>query len=183
MSLTHRRATALLVMAFIVMAALIAPSGASADTYSGYYWPVPSGQRALSRGYYSGHSGIDIAVSRGTAVYATKAGTVYYVYTGCNSVNAASTNNSVSCSSSTCSPNTGNFYSYTNGSKSYKTCNWGYGNGVVLKHSDGTYSMYAHMTEVWVSKGATVSQGQQIGIAVPAATRPARTFTSSWRAA
>ncbi|EAC9531787.1 hypothetical protein B4X87_16940, partial [Listeria monocytogenes] len=38
-----------------------------------------------------------------------------------------------------------------------------YGNWVVIKHSDGMYTGYAHLSSVKVSKGSTVTQGQQIG--------------------
>ena len=38
-----------------------------------------------------------------------------------------------------------------------------YGNYVVIKHSDGIYTLYAHMSAVGVSTGASVSAGQQIG--------------------
>ncbi len=43
---------------------------------------------------------------------------------------------------------------------------WGgsYGNEVVIKHSDGRYSQYAHMSSLSVSTGETVSGGQQIGL-------------------
>lgn len=39
-----------------------------------------------------------------------------------------------------------------------------YGNWVVIKHSDGLYTGYAHLSRVDVSKGSTVTQGQQIGL-------------------
>ncbi|MGC2922751.1 phage tail tip lysozyme [Enterococcus faecium] len=39
-----------------------------------------------------------------------------------------------------------------------------YGNWVVIKHSDGMYTGYAHLSSVNVSKGSTVTQGQQIGV-------------------
>ncbi|MDT3399388.1 transglycosylase family protein [Streptomyces sp. B1866] len=39
-----------------------------------------------------------------------------------------------------------------------------YGNQVVLKHADGKYSQYAHLSQVSVSVGQTVSAGQQIGL-------------------
>ncbi|MEU8618352.1 LysM peptidoglycan-binding domain-containing M23 family metallopeptidase [Streptomyces sp. NPDC048623] len=43
---------------------------------------------------------------------------------------------------------------------------WGgaYGNQVVIKHADGTYSQYAHLSSLSVSAGQTVSGGQQIGL-------------------
>lgn len=39
-----------------------------------------------------------------------------------------------------------------------------YGNWVVIKHSDGMYTGYAHLSSVKVSKGSKVTQGQQIGV-------------------
>ncbi|MFD3455529.1 transglycosylase family protein [Streptomyces sp. NPDC058691] len=43
---------------------------------------------------------------------------------------------------------------------------WGgsYGNQVVVKHADGRYSQYAHMSSLSVSAGQTVSEGQQLGL-------------------
>ncbi|TQK50692.1 peptidase M23-like protein [Streptomyces sp. SLBN-118] len=43
---------------------------------------------------------------------------------------------------------------------------WGgaYGNEVVIQHSDGTYSQYAHLSSLAVSAGQSVSGGQQIGL-------------------
>lgn len=43
---------------------------------------------------------------------------------------------------------------------------WGgaYGNQVVIKHADGTYSQYAHLSSISVSAGQTVTGGQQIGL-------------------
>lgn len=39
-----------------------------------------------------------------------------------------------------------------------------YGNEVVIKHTDGKYSQYAHLSSLSVSSGQTVSGGQQIGL-------------------
>ncbi|MFF8809826.1 peptidoglycan DD-metalloendopeptidase family protein [Streptomyces omiyaensis] len=39
-----------------------------------------------------------------------------------------------------------------------------YGNQVVIKHADGMYSQYAHMSKVRVSTGDSVSGGQVIGL-------------------
>ncbi|GHH86253.1 peptidase [Streptomyces sulfonofaciens] len=46
------------------------------------------------------------------------------------------------------------------------TAGWGgaYGNQVVIKHSDGKYSQYAHMSALKVTAGQTVKEGQEIGI-------------------
>jgi len=41
--------------------------------------------------------------------------------------------------------------------------NGGFGKYVVINHSDGTQTLYAHMSAVTISVGATVSQGQVIG--------------------
>ncbi|MEU9082678.1 M23 family metallopeptidase [Streptomyces sp. NPDC048357] len=43
---------------------------------------------------------------------------------------------------------------------------WGgaYGNNVVIKHNDGTYTQYGHLTSLSVSVGEQVTPGQQIGL-------------------
>lgn len=43
---------------------------------------------------------------------------------------------------------------------------WGgaYGNEVVIQHSDGNYSQYAHLSSLSVSAGQSVSGGQQLGL-------------------
>ncbi|GHF24205.1 peptidase [Streptomyces mashuensis] len=43
---------------------------------------------------------------------------------------------------------------------------WGgaYGNNVVIKHNDGTYTQYGHLSSIDVSVGQTVTAGQQIGL-------------------
>ncbi|MFJ2136396.1 peptidoglycan DD-metalloendopeptidase family protein [Streptomyces sp. NPDC087845] len=46
------------------------------------------------------------------------------------------------------------------------TAGWGgaYGNQVVIKHADGHYSQYGHLSSLSVSAGQSVSTGQQIGL-------------------
>ncbi|WP_158100719.1 M23 family metallopeptidase [Streptomyces fradiae] len=39
-----------------------------------------------------------------------------------------------------------------------------YGNEVVIKHADGNYSQYAHLSSLSVSAGQSVGGGQQIGL-------------------
>ncbi|MCZ4120418.1 M23 family metallopeptidase [Streptomyces sp. H39-S7] len=39
-----------------------------------------------------------------------------------------------------------------------------YGNEVIIQHSDGKYSQYAHLSSLSVSAGETVTEGQQIGL-------------------
>ena len=44
-----------------------------------------------------------------------------------------------------------------------KTCNSGYGNMVVISHSDGMSTTYAYLDEVYVTDGQSVNQGELIG--------------------
>jgi murein DD-endopeptidase MepM/ murein hydrolase activator NlpD len=46
------------------------------------------------------------------------------------------------------------------------TAGWGgaYGNQVVIKHADGHYSQYGHMSSLSVSAGQTVTAGRQVGL-------------------
>ncbi|MFJ7207896.1 M23 family metallopeptidase [Streptomyces sp. NPDC098789] len=39
-----------------------------------------------------------------------------------------------------------------------------YGNNIVIKHNDGTYTQYAHLSSLSVSAGEQVTAGQQIGL-------------------
>ncbi|RLV09776.1 peptidase [Streptomyces griseocarneus] len=43
---------------------------------------------------------------------------------------------------------------------------WGgaYGNNVVIRHNDGTYTQYGHLSSIDVSVGQSVTAGQQIGL-------------------
>ncbi|MEV8030896.1 M23 family metallopeptidase [Streptomyces sp. NPDC002742] len=52
------------------------------------------------------------------------------------------------------------------GSGTIVTTGWGgaYGNQVVIKMHDGTYTMYGHLSSIGVSVGQTVTPGQQIGL-------------------
>ena len=56
-----------------------------------------------------------------------------------------------------------NIYAAKSGVVTTSTYNSSYGNYVVISHSDGTSTLYAHMNKRAVSKGQTVSQGQVIG--------------------
>ena len=56
-----------------------------------------------------------------------------------------------------------NIYAAKSGVVTTATYNSSYGNYVVVSHSDGTSTLYAHMNKRAVSKGETVSQGQVIG--------------------
>lgn len=123
-----------------------------------YQWPVPASKNVTQPYKPGSHTGIDIGGSKGSTIVATKAGTVVYVYSGCVNQNAANSGNK-DCAAAGCSPNCG---TYTKNGK--QICNWGYGNGLIIQHADGSgYSMYAHMNSVSVSKGQTVAQGATLG--------------------
>jgi murein DD-endopeptidase MepM/ murein hydrolase activator NlpD len=40
---------------------------------------------------------------------------------------------------------------------------WGYGYHVIVQHSDGSRTLYAHLSDIWVGQGEYVSQGQGVG--------------------
>ncbi len=48
-------------------------------------------------------------------------------------------------------------------SKSDDGWNGGYGNYVVLKHSNGVQTLYSHLKDVYVSVGDSISQNEQVG--------------------
>ncbi|MEX0682284.1 MAG: peptidoglycan DD-metalloendopeptidase family protein [Dehalococcoidia bacterium] len=39
----------------------------------------------------------------------------------------------------------------------------GYGNYIIVRHADGTQTLYAHLSSIWVAQGQYVSQGEGIG--------------------
>lgn len=52
-----------------------------------------------------------------------------------------------------------------------------WGNYVVINHGGGITTLYAHMSKILTTKGATVSAGQQIGKVVPPVIPPATICT------
>ncbi len=40
---------------------------------------------------------------------------------------------------------------------------WGLGSYVVIRHGDGSETVYAHLSDVWVAQGQSVAQGEQVG--------------------
>lgn len=109
---------------------------------SSYFgWPCP-GFYTLTSGFGprwgTHHSGIDISSGgiAGASVVASMSGTVISVVTGCP---------------------------HDYGKSSSCGCGGGYGNYVIVQHSDGYSTLYAHMSSVAVSSGQTVSQGQTLG--------------------
>lgn len=123
----------------------------------GYIFPVPN-YSSITQYYSSSHTGIDIGASKDTKVYASKSGTVIKKYTGCNNY---SRNNGICQNGGVCSPNHG----YSNGNNTKGYCNDGFGNGYIIKHSDGTWTEYAHMNSLSDSiyEGAYISQGTYLG--------------------
>lgn len=102
-------------------------------------WPVPA-SNTLSSCYLDGrsHCAIDIAASKGTAVYASYPGTVI-------------------ATSSSCSHNY---------AKSYSCCNGGMGNYVFIRHNYNGVNFVTrsiHLTKVNVSVGDTVTKDTIIG--------------------
>lgn len=88
------------------------------------------------------HSGLDIAGGRGIGqvnIVASKSGVVVY----------PKKNDATNCPT-----NAG-----------YSNCGGGYGNYVIIQHTDGNYTLYAHMdaNSITVKAGESVEQGQVIG--------------------
>jgi murein DD-endopeptidase MepM/ murein hydrolase activator NlpD len=40
---------------------------------------------------------------------------------------------------------------------------WAYGNHVIIDHGDGIQTVYGHLSDIWVTQGEYVSQGQAVG--------------------
>jgi murein DD-endopeptidase MepM/ murein hydrolase activator NlpD len=40
---------------------------------------------------------------------------------------------------------------------------WGYGYHVIVQHDDGSRTLYAHLSDIWVGQGQYVSQGEGVG--------------------
>ncbi|MCH5212824.1 MAG: peptidoglycan DD-metalloendopeptidase family protein [Oscillospiraceae bacterium] len=103
-----------------------------------YLWPAP-GISYISC-YYgeNGHKGIDIAANGDHDIVAAREGTV------------------IAAASKSC----------THTNNLGDSCNYGMGNYVQIKHSDGTYATYMHMRygSITVSVGQTVSRGTKIGM-------------------
>ncbi len=102
------------------------------------YWPTVT--KNLTCGYYgyAGHTGIDFGVKKQN-VFASLAGEVIIAKVVVND----SGYNNVS--------------RYTNGK-------YMYGNYILIKHQNGLYTLYAHLTSLKVKEGDIVSAGQPIGI-------------------
>ncbi len=107
-----------------------------------YVWPCPGFYYLIStfdenRGS-SNHGALDIAGGGiyGAQVIAAREGTVVSSFSGCT---------------------------HDYGKSSSCGCGGGYGNYVVIEHSDGKTSLYGHLSAVYVNYGDYVSAGQLIG--------------------
>ncbi|KZL92984.1 M23 family metallopeptidase [Clostridium magnum] len=99
------------------------------------------GKSVKTQNFSSSHSGIDISSSsKSPSILAVGDGTVVNVYNNCNHKDNLKDN---------CNKGTG-FGAY--------------GNVIVIKHNDNTYSMYAHLLKdsIKVSVGQTVKKGDII---------------------
>jgi len=97
------------------------PPSAQVPAGVGYIWPTAAS--IITQYYGWRHGGLDIAGPVGTAIYATRAGTVMVSQCGWN---------------------------------------WGFGCYVQIDHGGGVQTLYAHASQLFVSVGDTVSQGQTI---------------------
>lgn len=182
-SVTVKRISLILICVALVFSMLTAAAPAFALSKDGWLWPIPE-HKHMSRGFYNGHAAVDLDASKGTAVRATKDGYVIRIYYGCKK--DYSSGGYGSCTSSTCNPmvyenlqannsssyteKAGSFYEFTSNGNTYKRCNGGFGIGLVIYHSDGSVSAYAHLsaidetllTKIKTGK-AKVRQGDIIG--------------------
>ena len=130
-----------------------------------WYWPFPGTTTADINGGY--HDGIDVAVSRGSAIYAPQNGTIVSEYHGCRQFGAYHPNGgSRLCKDQgVCAPNHGFAEDATNPDVA-GFCNHGYGNGVCLLTTDGVYVQFAHMnSDPVVAEGQYVTKGTLLGYA------------------
>ena len=97
-------------------------SGGGSNVSTSFIWPVNGGYVSCKFHGYAGHTGLDIAAPRGTAIYASAPGTVVFV----------------------------------------KRLYYGYGLHLKVDHGGGVATLYAHCSNVYVSAGDFVSQGQTI---------------------
>ena len=89
---------------------------------TGYFMnPVPGA--TLTQGLHDGYA-VDLAISKGTPIFAAAAGTVIFAKAGWNGA---------------------------------------YGNLVIINHSNGTETLYAHQSRIATHVGDDVSQGEVIG--------------------
>jgi len=140
-------------------------------------WLWPSATRSITPGrhFAAGHQAVDIPAPLNSAIFASRSGVVENVFTGCINHGAIAANGR-SCRAAGCNPRTngqaGRFTTLTWNNRQVEVCSGsaavpigGTGNGVTIRHSDGTFSHYFHMSSVasGIARGTNVQQGQTIG--------------------
>ena len=133
-------------------------SAALAEEAADHLWPAPS-SRIITQGYARrAHPAIDILGQLGDSVVASRDGTVIYALTGCKNVDGLHTGRR-------CTQRTGCSKRSRENHPLDGFCNYGFGNGVVLRHSDGAYTAYAHFSQLEpaLRRGSRVAQGQRLG--------------------
>ena len=151
---------ALITVLSVFAISVISTSAAYENTESSYNYPL----RKIAdngRGFSDTHKGVDLTIGRGTAVYASKTGTVEIVYEGCKNYNGADFGKK-DCKEKGCTMPK----SPMPGSEDYEAgyyCNNGFGNGVVVKNDDGKFCYYAHLDKVNVKKGDKVTPNTKLG--------------------
>lgn len=117
-------------------------------------WPLDINKYYIlgSRGCYGYRSlswvgkdytdGIDISAPGGAEVYAVASGEVFYISENCERCDLSSSGN---CKTGNCA------------------CNNGYGNSVIIKHSDNLFTAYNHLSNIDVKKGDKINTKQKLG--------------------
>jgi len=146
----------------LLLSDALAWSKAPESIRGGWLWPVP-GHYHLSRGFNDGSGGNEnnvhkaLDIDGGTNVVASKTGTIAIIYSGCKNYSGAAAGGKT-CKALGCQPSSESF-------SSDGWCNYGYGNGIVIKHADGLYTHYAHMSSIAAGLyvGKEVAQGTLLG--------------------
>lgn len=150
---------ALVTVLSVFAISVISTSAAYENTDSSYNYPL----REIAdngRGFSDSHKGVDLTIGRGTPVYASKAGTVEIVYSGCKNYNGAASGGK-DCKEKGCTQK--QIYMSGSGYEAGYYCNNGFGNGVVVKNDDGKFCYYAHLDKVNVKKGDKVTPNTKLG--------------------
>lgn len=145
-------------MVGVALIALLTLPAAHAEGAGEYIWPAPTAH-VISQGYEPrAHQAIDIGGGLADGIVAARDGKVVYALTGCENSNGLETG--IPCGARTgCSQESRENHPFEG------FCNYGFGNGVVLRHNDGAYTVYAHFSYVEPSlkRGNGVAQGQTLG--------------------
>lgn len=140
------------------------PTGMSTASKKNYWWPIGSidttseGSAIMATG---DPSSVDVSSNFGKRV-SPKTGMHYGVDISgeVNSTNVIAASNGVVVYSSKTSGD-----NCPDSSDLSSSCGGGYGNYVILQHSDGNYTVYAHLAQnsILVENGDSVKQGQVLG--------------------